>query len=197
MVIDLQTALACLLKDFPRLLNDGNFRQISAPTPSYNCIGWALGLDNLFVSPDNVPWHWWPYQNGDLSSEQALIDCFRYFAFDICEENDNDPGYDKVALYSLTGNWTHAAKVLDANVYYSKFGSNIDGYHSSGHWLSSKYGTVYKFMRRNVVDAQRSIQIRSTLPPSENYVHLPDGSELVHYNGHIYRLQGNNMIKIV
>lgn len=197
MVIDLQTALAFLLKDFPRLLNDGNFHQISEPTPLYNCIGWALGLDSLFVSPDNVPWHWWPYHFGNLYSEQALIDCFEYFGFEICEENDYDSDYDKVALYSLNGNWTHAAKVLDANIYYSKFGSNIDGYHSSGDWLSSKYGTVYKFMRRKVSEAQKSFQIRRTLPPSENYVHLPDGSELVHYDGHIYRCVGNNLIQIV
>ena len=189
MVGNLQTAIDSLLNDFPSLRTPGNFRRNSNPTAIYNCIAWALRLDDLFVASDNVPWHWWPVGVDRSFSEASLINCFKCFGFVECDDPSFEPSYDKVALYSQNGMWTHAARVIKPDFYHSKFGYNVDGFHRSGDVLSSKYGLVYKYMKRPVADRQISVRIRSTLPLPQNYITLPNGLRFVQYGGHLYPLK--------
>ena len=191
---NLQAAIDSLLNDFPPLRIPGNFQQNSDPDPKYNCIGWALGLNNLFVASDNVPWHWWPEGVSRDFSENALLDCFKCFGFLECEDATTEPLFDKVALYSLNGKWTHAARIIDIDRYHSKFGYNVDGYHKSGNLLSSKYGTVYKFMKRPFAERSLSMSIRKTLPAPQNYVHAPNGNIYAFYGGKLYSLPNNEIV---
>ena len=194
MVGNLQAAIDSLLNDFPPLRIPGNFRQNSEPTAKYNCIAWALGLCDLFVASDNVPWHWWPSGVDRNFTEAALIDCFKCFGFVECDDATPEPLFDKVALYSLGDQWTHAARILDVNTYHSKFGYNVDGFHRSGNVLSSKYGLVYQFMKRAVADRQISANIRNTLPPPQNYLTLPNGHRFAQYCGRLYPIPDDQVV---
>lgn len=194
MVGNLQTAIDSLLNDFPLLRNPGNFQQNSLPDPRYNCIGWALGLDCLFVASDSIPWHWWPDGVNRDFSEIALLECFKCFGFLECDDSTIEPLFDKVALYSLDGQWTHAAKVVAVDRYHSKFGYNVDGFHTSGSVLSTKYGTVYQFMKRPIIKRDISTSIRNTLPAPQDYVHAQDGHIYAFYDGKLYKLPNNRIV---
>lgn len=191
---NLQAAIDSLLNDFPKLREPGYFQQNSNPDPKYNCIAWALWIGDLFVASDNVPWHWWPDGIDRDFSEDALIECFKFFGFEETDDNAIEQSYDKVALYSLNGKWTHAARVIENDNYHSKFGYNVDGFHKSGDILSSKYGTVYKFMKRLQANRQISMSIRSTLPPPQNYVMGSNGQLYAHYRGQLIPLPNNEIL---
>ena len=61
--------------------------------------------------------------------------------------------------------WTHAAKVLDRNVYHSKIGGSFDIKHSGGEvFAGSTYGTIYQFMRRKQTDRSICEDIRKQVP---------------------------------
>lgn len=194
MVANLQAAIDSLLNDFPRLREPGNFQQNSDPTAIYNCIAWALGLGDLFVASDDVPWHWWPIGVNRDFSENALIDCFKFFGYEETDDASVEQSYDKVALYSLGGKWTHAARVIDTDNYHSKFGYNVDGFHKSGDVLASKYGLVYKYMKRPIADRHISADIRMTLPPPQNYVMAPNGQRYAQYCGILFPLPPNQIV---
>ena len=194
MVGNIQAAIDSLLIDFPPLRITGNFHQNSNPDARYNCIGWALGLNDLFVASDNVPWHWWPSGISRDFSENSLLECFKCFGFLECDDATIEPSFDKVALYSLNGQWTHAARVIDVDRYHSKFGYNVDGFHKSGNVLSTKYGTVYKFMKRPLNNRGISLRIRNTLPAPQDYVHAANGKIYAFYDGKLYPLPNNRIV---
>lgn len=52
-----------LIRWFPNLKNDSHFEITSNCTPEYNCIAWALGMNDVWIGldhPNNYPWAWWP-----------------------------------------------------------------------------------------------------------------------------------------
>mgnify|MGYP006936034358 CR=1 FL=1 len=82
--------------------------------------------------------------------------------FEKCENGNTEEGYDKVALYRVRPfqdpetdewideyGWTHAARVIQDNVYHSKIGPSFDIYHRSGDvFEGTDYGEIYQYMRR-------------------------------------------------
>lgn len=129
--------------------NDPNLKLTSEPTYRYNCIAFAMGMDDRWVDTNDVPWHWWPPILLTDNSPASLIEAFEYLGFEKCEMDDSlDDDYDKVVLYGDDYNWLHAARVKDVNLYHSKFGEGCDGTHSSGDVLMSRYGRPYQVMRR-------------------------------------------------
>ena len=61
--------------------------------------------------------------------------------------------------------WTHAAKVLESNVYHSKIGESFDIHHSGGDvFAGSSYGSIYQFMKRKQSDRSICDSIRQQAP---------------------------------
>lgn len=171
-----------LIEAFQKLSDDDNFCITSRKTPSYNCIAWAMGFDDRWVDCypdfDKARKKWWPDGVARDFRPETLVKAFEKVGFEVCEDDVPEEGYDKMALYKvsplvdpMTGTviadegWTHAAKVLDRNVYHSKIGGSFDIKHSGGEvFAGSTYGTIYQFMRRKQTDRSICEDIRKQVP---------------------------------
>ncbi len=182
------------------LKNDRNFRLVSPFSFQYNCIAFAMGMKDRWVDHEDIPWHWWPpVERG--SSVKHLENAFRYFGFEYCGMDDEiDERYDKIVLYQLLDDWTHAARVIENGIYHSKFGESYDGYHSSGDVLAAQYGRVCLVMRRLKSDAHLTDDLKGT-PPGEIHLNIPVtiGGTLNHivtFNGKTYLADRVREVKI-
>lgn len=141
---------------FPSLQDDANFEITSDCTPAYNCIAWALGMNDVWVGldhPNNYSWTWWPEEVPCDEHKESLIALFKHFGFEISDDPTPEDEYDKVALYADEEGWTHAARVIDTNVLHSKIGTAWDIHHSGGNvFFGTEYGSVYAYMKRAIPD---------------------------------------------
>ena len=146
---------------FPDLETDGSFVVNSDPNFFYNCIGFAIGYEDVWVAPSQrgrIPWFWWPETVAFNDLPGSLIATFQYFDFEICTNDLPEEGFDKVALYSKDGHWKHAARIIGENLYHSKLGESYDIFHRGGDVLNrstrpeDSYGEPFIFMRRRVED---------------------------------------------
>lgn len=191
-----------------KLALDPNFKLQSEPTYRYNCIAYAMGMDDRWVDSMNLPWHWWPPVLKDQSPE-SLINAFEYLGFEKCGMNDSiEEEYDKVVLYKIGDEWKHAAKVVDNNVYHSKFGESFDGSHSGNDVLSAVYGMPYQVMRREKANThltddlkgpfeghtRTKIVIPSTIGRNE-YVIVYKGNTYLEFSGIEVIVKFNNILK--
>lgn len=157
------------------------YKITSPKTSKYNCIAWAMGFDDRWV--DYIPdaninkKKWWPtgVRRGFLPSD--LINAFEAVGFVCCDNDTEEDGYDKVALYKVSPyhdiltdqdypeGWTHAAKVIKNGVYHSKIGANFDIQHAAGPvFHGTSYGDVYQIMKRKVGDKEIVEKIISQEP---------------------------------
>ncbi len=145
---------------FPDLEDDGSFIVSSDHNWFYNCIAFAIGYNDIWISigREHIPWFWWPDSAPYDLNPDSLIKVFEYFGFQLCTNDLIESDYDKVALYVKDGKWTHAARVIDNGVYHSKLGECYDINHRSGDVLNrankpnDSYGAPFVFMRRHVSD---------------------------------------------
>ncbi|MCQ2351181.1 MAG: hypothetical protein MJ003_04315 [Paludibacteraceae bacterium] len=141
---------------FPNLKNDSNFKITSDCTPAYNCIGWALGMNDVWVGldhPTNFSWSWWPSSVPCNSKKESLVKLFEYFGFSKCRNSCIEENYDKVALFANSAGWTHAARVVSNTELHSKIGTAWDIYHSKDNiFTESDYGSIYMYMFRPIAD---------------------------------------------
>lgn len=144
-------ALNQLLGVFPFLREDKSACITSHRTDEYNCIAWAMGTDEWWIDPREAPGHWWPAGVPKDMRSSSLIRAFERVGFARCGDAAPEEGYDKIALYKDEQHdcWTHAARVLSAEVYHSKMGQSFDIRHRGGDiFRGSTYGMLYAFMKR-------------------------------------------------
>ena len=155
---------------FHGLASDPSFSIQSPCTEEYNCIAWAMGFDDRWVdasADDYVHKKWWPENVEKDWTQETLVKAFEKLGFEICDNGIMEPGFDKVALYSALQSdgsvkWTHAARIVRNNIYHSKIGNLFDVYHSGGCvFADTTYGTVYKFMRREISKRAITEKIKS------------------------------------
>ena len=149
---------------FPELGKDNDFKVTSDPDVKYNCIGFAIGFNDIWVAPSprmipsRVPWFWWPACVPFDDQPDSLIQTFEYFGFEVCNNDYVEAGFDKVALYSHNGKWKHAARIIGDGVYHSKLGECFDIIHRRGDVMEhsanpdESYGKPFVFMRRKLED---------------------------------------------
>lgn len=184
-----------------KLDQDGNFILKSSSTYQYNCIAYALGMQDRWVDNADLPWHWWPpvHKGG---KEAELIEVFRYFGFEECGMDDSVDGqYDKVALYHDADGWTHAARVVADGIYHSKFGASFDGTHSRGDVLQAQYGDPYLIMRRLKSDAHLTDERKGTAPgvihTNIHVVIAGQTNHIVTFQGKTYLGEHGNEVRII
>jgi len=145
-----------LINWFPGLKEDAKFRITSDCTPAYNCIGWALGMNDVWVGldhPSNYAWNWWPKEVAENASQSSLISLFAYFGFVECEDGKIEENFDKVALYANNSGWTHAARIVAEDELHSKIGTAWDIHHGTTSLsVNSDYGSIFAYMKRPISD---------------------------------------------
>lgn len=69
--------------------------------------------------------------------------------FSLCDSDELEPGYEKIAIYAIAGLFTHVARQLNGGQWTSKVGSLEDITHLSPASMSEGiYGFVHCIMRR-------------------------------------------------
>ena len=134
---------------FPNLENDA-FEITSDATADYNCIAWALGLNDAKWDPS--PWYYWPRsvpRNHAVSTIEAI---FSSFGFVKCESGNAEEGFGKVAIFSVDGvEYAHIARQLSDGRWTSKLGNLEDITHADCNSLTGQeYGSVLSWMRRRI-----------------------------------------------
>lgn len=148
-----------------KLKRDSNFCLKSPATYQYNCIAFAMGMQDRWVDTGNLPWHWWPPAVEKGMTVAHLVKAFQYFGFEDCGMDESmDEKYDKIAIYQNNECWTHAARIVADGIYHSKFGASYDGIHSCGDVLQAQYGTVVIVMRRLKADACLTEKLKDIAP---------------------------------
>ncbi len=130
----------------PGLMTSG-FQITSPESPVYNCVAWAAGDDTDWWNYS--PQHYWPEWAPRSSEAESSAQVFLGLGYTICDSEEKEDGYDKVALYALDGEWQHAAKQLDDGRWTSKLGRFEDITHPSPQDLTGDvFGNVHCIMRR-------------------------------------------------
>ncbi len=157
MALDTSINRQALIGVFPDLAQDINFKILSDCTYQYNCIAWAMGYTDRWVDIlTDLPGHWWPLGVVKDMTPEALIEAFKAEGFELSDNCLPEKDYSKVVLYkNATGKWTHAARIITANVEHSKFGPAWDGQHSHNVLCNTtagqehqSYGIAYAYMKR-------------------------------------------------
>jgi hypothetical protein len=154
-----------LERQFKALVASG-YRVTSEWTTEYNCIAYAAGDKSRKWDCQGplIPGYYWPpgAKSGDYID--ALESAFVAVGFTLCDSEQLEDGYEKVALYvDSDGKWTHAAKQLPDGRWSSKIGHAEDIAHNSPHCFGgSDYGNVMRFMRRPATKMEESKDVDTT-----------------------------------
>ncbi len=132
-------------ESFPPL-QDGDYSVTSEPNPEYNCVAWAMGESDRWWS--HTQGYYWPDANR-TDDVEGLVTILSRLGYETCESVALEDGYDKIAIFEISGAWTHAARQLPNGRWTSKLGVNEDIEHPKPDSLAgSFYGTVHCIMRK-------------------------------------------------
>lgn len=137
--------IAGLSRDFPQL--NRSAKPTSPASPIYNCIAWALGINNRWWWPQN-PDAYWPMVCPEAVTIPAFQSAFSVCGFEPCKKGQLEIGYEKIALYAKGNQPTHAARQLRNGRWSSKCGQNVDIEHKLRELEGEKYGKVIMYFRR-------------------------------------------------
>jgi len=133
---------------FPSL-RSGSFAVTSVHTCTYNCIAWAAG--------DSENWWWpsaddyWPDKVPREETLEAFTLAFQTRGYEPCDDGDVEPGYEKVAIYAVTGRPKHMARQLSTGAWTSKLGRAWDIEHPSLESVEcDEYGHSVQYLKRQI-----------------------------------------------
>jgi hypothetical protein len=132
---------------FPDLARIG-YRVTSPPDPTYNCIGWAAGVADTWWWPDPGGYDYWPPGVPRQETLDAFIRAFETLGYVPCPDGTPEAGWQKVALYALSGIPTHAARQLPGGRWTSKLGPEDDIEHDLDGLVGPLYGVPIQILRR-------------------------------------------------
>jgi len=114
----------------------------------YNCIGWALGLQQWW-EPDWAGDYHWPEGVPRRYDLAALIQACATEGFVACADGAPQAGVEKIAVYCTDdGIPRHAARQLPSGRWWSKLGVWEDIQHELGALEGPEYGRVAQFLAR-------------------------------------------------
>ncbi len=126
------------LEDFFPGLAISGYGVTSEASTEYNCIAWARNNDTEWW--DYSPTYRWLDSVPRSPEVEALVALFVDSGYTVCNSDDKEAGFDKVAIYTtLEGLWTHATRQLDDGQWTSKLGAAED-----------IYGIVHCIVRRPI-----------------------------------------------
>lgn len=150
-----------LKRHFPNLAAGDDFEIVSEATNRYNCIAFAADSTSHFWWPPVAPEYrsgryYWPPTAPSYESIDAFAAMFAGLGYTECQSGSFEVGIEKIALYALDGEPTHAARqCLRTGQWVSKLGQNVDITHERADSLEDAtcgndaiYGEVVRYMRR-------------------------------------------------
>lgn len=141
-----------LEEQFPNLKSEG-YRLTSPDTNVYNCIAWAIELEQEeWWWPDTMGQEFWPAEAPREESIGAFLIAFSLFGYKVCDDPSYEEGFDKIAIYVNPSNDkpTHVARIKH-DCCTSKIGSSEDIDHFTLEGLAGRYpayGRIHCFMKR-------------------------------------------------
>lgn len=135
---------------FPRLAKEGY--RITSPIDSrYNCMAWAIEKMDLVFWPDTWNLFAWPDNVNREEGLQTFISFFQKLSYQICDNENVEEGFEKVALYADEyGRGSHAARQLKNGKWTSKLGPDEDIEHNTLTGLEgAKLGKVVQVFKRS------------------------------------------------
>jgi hypothetical protein len=136
---------------FPGLAG-GAYRITSPPARDYNCIAWAAGDAARWWWPGpNLREEYWPPGIPREPTLSAFQEAFGLLGYRLCESDDLEPGFEKIALFAdAQGRPTHAARQLLDGSWTSKLGKREDIEHRLRDLTGAIYDSVVRVFRRAV-----------------------------------------------
>lgn len=138
-----------LRRQFPFLADEG-FTETSPATAQYNCIAWAAGRTDEWWWPLPLGAYSWPAGIPRTETLDSFLLAFQSLGYTKCEDQKLEPGFERIALFTLDGKPTHAARQLADGFWTSKLGKWIDISHSLNGLVGPMYGEVAAFMKRPI-----------------------------------------------
>ncbi len=148
---DTPCELRDLMKWAPRIMA-GNPRKTSNRTPRYNCLAWAAGCALKKWDPCGKA-HWPKGIPRDWNVD-TIVQLFQLLGYELCESDDLEHGWEKVALYAVGYECRHVARQKADGKWTSKLGNLLDLDHDTLECLCSEslddssYGEVVRVMKR-------------------------------------------------
>ena len=133
---------------------------ISYPDRRYNCVMHALGGKSFYIQP--IPKQYCPVIPGQYGekffwptdfpfdfSVETMIEFFKLFKYEICEDDSYSLKFRKLAIFADKANdFKHVALQFGPDIWTSKLGYENILKHSLADISGGTYGNVYCFMRR-------------------------------------------------
>jgi hypothetical protein len=130
-------------------LRAGGYHISSPRTTRYNCIAWAANDPLNWWWPVSDARFYWPPQAPRVETLDAFEAAFALSGYVVCEMEDLEPGFEKIALFAdADGMPTHAARQLIHGNWTSKLGECEDIEHRLHDLEGVIYGTVARYMKR-------------------------------------------------
>ena len=146
-----------ILQDFPNLTRS-NSSKTSGIDWDYNCIAWAAerGPDEgecWWPIPDEEGFrnsgYTWPSGVDREENVESFIAAFQTLGYEVCENGEREPGWQKVVIYANANGPTHMARQLEDGRWTSKMGANVDLTHTTVEALEGPdYGVAVQYLRR-------------------------------------------------
>jgi hypothetical protein len=133
---------------FPGLAGSG-YAVTSPATAVYNCLAWAASEDDRWWWPDPMGVYFWPSGVPREETLAAFLAAYATIGYTPTTETTAMPNVGKVALYSHSGNPTHAARQLPDGRWTSKLGQGVDIEHELADLVGAVYGTVAVILARS------------------------------------------------
>jgi hypothetical protein len=135
---------------FPALRGSA-YRVTSPEEDTYNCIAWAAGDTTKWWWPDE-PGHpdsaYWPAGVPRVETLEAFRQAFATLGYVVCNDDQPETEYEKIALFALVGTPKHAARQLPSGRWTSKLGPMEDIEHARHDLTGLVYGAVALVMKR-------------------------------------------------
>lgn len=91
----------------------GQAYQIKSPKDdSYNCIAFAAGDVQAWWWPDAAGEDSWPAGATRTETVEAFRDAFTTLGYSVCDDEQIEVDYEKIALFALAGAPKHVARQL-------------------------------------------------------------------------------------
>jgi hypothetical protein len=123
---------------------------VSAATRSYNCFAWASASNLERWEPDPFFQYYWPDGVPRVQTLDAYTEAYITVGFEVCADASLEEGVEKICIYTLHGEPTHAARQLENGNWTTKFGDFEDVEHIDLACIQGPvYGITNRYMKRD------------------------------------------------
>lgn len=143
---------------FPNSYKDP-FKVKSPQTTDYNCIAWAVEIEDKDIWPEPRPYSskYWPDNIPFEETLEAFIQFYESFGFEVCNNGKFEKKYLKIAIFTKDGIPQHAARQLNESEWTSKLGHSYDVRHTLESMNGGEYGNVSQFMKKQISSFKRRL----------------------------------------